>query len=103
MSEHEAHREANDRYFGSEPPVNYGDDGARSRRDETGEFQIRVVYLDGVERHTDDPYTSLREALEECDATRASLKGAGYGRTRVHVDVIDLNDGERRLDWSTLD
>jgi hypothetical protein len=96
MSEHEAHREANDRYFGAP------ETGA-PERDETGSFQIRVVYLDGVERHTDDPYTSLREALEECDTTRASLKGAGYGRTRVHVDVIDLNDGERRLDWSTLD
>ncbi len=70
--------------------------------DETGRFALRVVYLDGVERIGVDINT-LREALIEADKHREDLAVLGYDHRRVHVDVIDLNDGERRLDWDTLE
>ncbi len=88
-------RETHDLFFGYPEPF-------APEPDETGSFATRVVYLDGVERITPE-VASLREALIDADKHRSDLALIGYDRTRVHIDVIDLNDGERRLDWDTLE
>lgn len=72
-------------------------------RDERGRFAVRVVYRDGLER-LDAATESLRDALLDADRARSNLALIGYGRTRVHVDVIDEDDPERGpLDWGHLD
>jgi hypothetical protein len=91
-------RETNDLYFGD--PASGTDNPPP---DEQGRFAVRIVYLDGVERYDGDDFESLRAALSYSDHARKNLGAAGYDRRRVHVDVVDLDDGERRLDWSTLD
>lgn len=95
MSDHdeiERRREMNE---GAHP---YGGD----LYDEEGNFAVRVVFLDGVDR-TDSRHTSLRGALAGADFLRIDLKAKGYDRHRVHVGVIDEDDPERgELDWSDL-
>jgi hypothetical protein len=70
--------------------------------DEEGSFAVRAVFLDGVERNQ-SLHRSLRLALEAADFYRAEMRGKGYGRSRLHVDVIDENDPERgSLDWDSV-
>lgn len=72
--------------------------------DEDGDFSVRVVYLDGVDRTHGEPHTSLIEALRHADEHRAYLRTLNYDRTRVNVSVIDNDDPERgALDWEVLD
>lgn len=105
MTDPELHREANDRYFGGEPPVNHGDVGAGERAaspepDEDAEpdrFAVRIVYLDGVER-IDSSWTTARLAKKIADRARENLEAAGYDKHRVHVDVVDLDDPEHRIE-----
>jgi hypothetical protein len=105
MTDPELHREANDRYFGSEPPVNHGDVGAGERSappepdedDEPDRFAVRIVYLDGVER-IDSNWPTEWLANKIAGRARENLEAAGYDKSRVHVDVVDLDDPERRIE-----
>jgi hypothetical protein len=58
-------------------------------------FQVRVVFLDGVERTVPTPYYDEEAAIDAADRIRAELAERGYDRRRVHVDAIDNDDPER--------
>jgi hypothetical protein len=71
-------------------------------QDEEGDFAVRIVFLDGVDR-TGKRSRSLRRALRYADEERSALLGKGYDRHRVHVAVIDEGDPERgELDWDSV-
>lgn len=84
--------------------VNEGAHPEETAYDETGNFAVRVVFLDGVDRTAQDGFTSLRAALAWADGYTLDLRKKNYTRTMVHVGVIDVDDPERgELDWDDLD
>lgn len=95
----ERSREANeglayDRYYES---------ATAGEADEEGDFAVRYVMLDGVER-IESTHTSLRAALDRADGYQREMRAAGYTRRNLHVGVIDQDDPERgELDWSVFD
>lgn len=71
--------------------------------DEEGDFAVRAVFLDGVERY-ESTHASLRAALEHADGYCRSMALAGYTKRNLFVDVIDRDDPERgSLDWGVFD
>jgi hypothetical protein len=99
-----ADRENVDLWFG-DPRFDAPDEeeGRRRRIYGPSRFLVQVIYLDGVERPL-DRFDWLREALEARDRERAELAAAGYDRTRAHVRVVDVDDGERgSLEWDDLE
>lgn len=98
MNDVELYRETNDRYFGGEMPVNYGDVGATpgGHRDpdppedeETGQYGIRIVYPDGLEN---DVEYGLTLPMARSVAAHASdlLADSELG---ARVAIINLDTG----------
>lgn len=84
--------------------INEGVHPSRDEYDEIGDYSVRVVFLDGVDRTAADGFTSLREALHWADQYTLDLRKANYTSSMVHVGVIDNEDPERgELDWDAID